>query len=367
MALSKSSRRDLGQKKATRRALWVSTSLSTHGGIATYVRNMRGTTLWLEWDIHHIATHCNGSALARLVIFLKGLGRFVYELSRQRVSVVHIHTSSYGSFARKSILTWISALFQVPVILHVHGSEFHQFFEKVPKPAKLFIRATLERADAVIALGEIWARRLELIAPDANIAVVPNAIRLSPVVDQSDRDPIHVLFLGEVCERKGTFLLLESWARLFENCPSAQARLSIVGNGDNERAHSIINKLGIRDCVEVRGWLSPSEVQGLLANTQILVLPSLNEGQPMAILEAMARGICVVASNSGGIPEMLGDASGILVDPLEVTYLTQAIERVITDHEARHLVGTAARERIEKHFNIDIVCRQLDSLYHDVS
>jgi glycosyltransferase involved in cell wall biosynthesis len=356
-----------GATPNSQRALWVSTSLSTRGGIATFVRNMRETALWRQWNIHHVATHRNGTVLARVATFISGLACFVTELVFRRPDVVHIHTSSYGSFARKCLLTWISVTFRVPVVLHVHGSEFHRFFDNTPRPIQMLIRATLERADAVIALGNTWADRLRHIAPRAHIVVVPNAIRPNVSVEQVTSGPVHVVFLGEVCDRKGTFLLLESWAKMLVGSDVAQARLTIAGDGELDRARDLVAELAIGASVDVCGWLSPTEVSQLLASAHVLVLPSLNEGQPMAILEAMARGICVVASNAGGIPEIVGEAGGVLVNPGNAGELADALAYVVTDYDARSRFGARALQRVKDEFDVDVIARRFDKLYRRIA
>lgn len=349
------------------RALWASTSLQTHGGIATYVRNMRQTKVWEEWNVRHIATHRDGSPLSRIMQFAKGLSGFFFQLTIRRPTVVHIHTSSYGSFARKSILTWISAAFRVPVVLHVHGSEFQKFYDNSHPLGKQVIRRTLLQARAVIALGDTWALRLKQMEPKARVIVLPNAIRLEAPVDHTNR-PIQVAFLGEVCLRKGTFMLIEAWARIQElDLDSAPARLVIAGNGEVDRAKRMVDNLGLRDSVEVRGWVAPEQAQSMLSETQILVLPSMNEGQPMAILEAMARGVCVVASRSGGIPDMLDETSGVLLDPLNVETLTGALTRALNDHDQRQRFGTSARLRIQREFDIDLTSSRLADIYRDIT
>ena len=79
---------------AERRALWVSTSTETRGGIATYVRAMQQTPLWTDWNIRHVATHRDGSAAAKIAAFARGALLFVVELIRFRPTVVHLHAST---------------------------------------------------------------------------------------------------------------------------------------------------------------------------------------------------------------------------------------------------------------------------------
>ena len=129
-------------------------------------------------------------------------------------------------------------------------------------------------------------------------------------------EPVRVVFLGRIGDHKGTFRLLDAWAELARDRDSVATGkagiLTIAGDGEVERARDRIRELGLEDTVEVHEWLSESEVGELLDHSQVLVLPSRNEGQPMAVLEAMARGLCVIATDVGGLPEMIGGGCGVL-------------------------------------------------------
>lgn len=348
------------------RALWVSTSMGTRGGIATFVRTVRDTELWRQWNVRHVATHRNGSVPTRIAVFGVAVFRFLFEMVAHRPDVVHIHTSSYGSFYRKCLLTWLTSAFRIPVVLHVHGSEFQTFFATAPRPVRLLIRATLQRADTVVALGNAWADRLRHIAPRAVVIVVPNAIRPDTPVRQDVTGPVHVVFLGEVGERKGTFTLLDAWAKMLANGDGLRARLTIAGDGEVERAQSHVAALGIGASVDVRGWIANTAVPDLLASAHVLVLPSQSEGQPMAILEAMAKGVCVVASDVGGIPELLDESCGVLVHPNDVTELADAITHVVSDHRARAQLGANALDRIRNEFDVEVISRRFDELYREL-
>jgi glycosyltransferase involved in cell wall biosynthesis len=87
----------------------------------------------------------------------------------------------------------------------------------------------------------------------------------------------------------------------------------------------------------------------------------------MSVLEAMARGLCVVASDVGGLPEMIGDGCGVLVPPDDVEKLTDALRHVIFDGDLRAQYGAAANARMAAKFDVRTVWRQLDALYCEVS
>lgn len=346
------------------RALWVSTSVRTPGGMTTYLQAMQKTPLWSEWNVRHVATHREGTALTKLAAFAGGAVMFLVELIRFRPSVVHLHTSAHASFVRKATLLWLSSLYGLPTVLHIHGSDFMAYFEESPALTQVLIRATLCRSSAVVALGGTWARRLENIAPAARIVEIPNAVKLAAVparLSSTDR-PVRFVFLGRIGERKGAFELLHAWARL----GTPAATLIMAGDGEVERARHLVRELRLDSSVELPGWLSTEAVGELLDGADVLVLPSRREGQPMAVLEAMARGLCVIAGEGGGLPEMIGGGCGLLVTSDDVEGITAALQRVIDDVALRIGCGEAAYERARQRYDIDVVWRRLDGLYRDV-
>ncbi|WP_350355959.1 glycosyltransferase family 4 protein [Mycolicibacterium rufum] len=359
------SRRQASSKPPTR-ALWVSSSLSTYGGIATFVNNMRETALWQEWDVHHVATHCDGSKLRRVGIFARGLILFSFQMTFNRPQIVHLHTSERGSFVRKGFLVWLSSLYGVPTILHMHGGEFHEYFRGARPSVQRLISTTLVRADVIVALGETWASRVREVAPGARVEIVPNAIKRHDQVMLRPHNTIQFTFLGELCDRKGIGNLIKAWAQLIKASDGPTAVLSVAGWGEIEKARTQINTLAVADSVRLCGWLSKSQVSDLLDRTCVLVLPSINEGQPMAILEAMSRGICVVSTTAGGIPEMIGDGEGVLVQPGNVRELTEALKSVLRDAEYREALGINGRRRALQDFDVEVISRKFDTMYRSL-
>ena len=357
------------------RAPWVltvSTSMRTRGGIASYVGALRETELWSRWRMEHIATHRDVSAMRRLGLFAVGLARYSWVLLVRRPALVHLHMSHYGSFVRKAVLVWLAAGLRVPVLVHVHGSDFDLMYDRLPRPLQAVVRATLHRCAVVVALGDSWAERLSVIAPRSLVVTVPNAVRVPRELTGGGGGaggPVRVVLLGEIGERKGSFTLLETWAKLAaEPDVLGGARLTMAGDKGADRAVRLIAELGIEESAEVCSWLAPEDVQRVLGAADVFVLPSVTEGQPMALLEAMAHGLCVVASAVGGIPDMVQDGrSGLLVPPNDPGALQAALRRVLADPQLRARLGAAARGRVLEQFDLEVVWRRFDALYRQIS
>jgi glycosyltransferase involved in cell wall biosynthesis len=346
------------------RSLWVSTSTTTQGGIATCVRTLAATGLRDRWGVRHVATHRDGSSTTKALTFARGLARYTAEMVLRRPDLVHIHMSSAGSFVRKAAMAWLAYLLRVPVVLHVHSGRFHLFHDRAPAPVRRVIAATLARADVVIALGELMRTRLAAIAPDARLTSLPNPVPISPVTRRPAGAAPHVVFLGRIWDKKGAFALLEAWAKAVGD---SSGRLTMAGDGEHERARETARELGVADSVTVHDWLSSAEVAELLADADILALPSENEGQPMVVLEAMSRGLAVLATRVGGIPEIVADGvEGLLVPPHDAGALADALGELLADEGRRRALGEAGAARARAEFAADAVAARIEGLYHDV-
>ena len=216
------------------------------------------------------------------------------------------------------------------------------------------IKNFLEHSDVIICLSKDWEKALLSIAPDANIKIIFNAVPLPDGLGCRNNKPqktINLLFLGLIGDRKGIFDLLDVLKKLDQK--NQNFILTIAGNGDIEKLNTIIQKYNLNQKVKYVGWITGNEKEQLFKQTDIFILPSYGEGMPMSILEAMSYGIPVIATDVGGIPEVIiHEKTGILIPPGDKKALKQALQSLIYDSELRHKLGTAAKERIKHFFSI---------------
>ncbi len=136
--------------------------------------------------------------------------------SIRRIDLLHIHMSAYGSALRKGVLILIGDLLGIPVIVHMHGSNFYKFFAGLPPFCRRALRLALNRARHVIVLGDNWREFLIAdigVAPQ-KIAIIVNGV---PRTDRNDRPvaapgiELRIVFLGQIGERKGVPELLAAF------------------------------------------------------------------------------------------------------------------------------------------------------------
>ena len=317
-------------------------------------------------NVRWLVTHNEGSLLARLFIALRAYLKLLSMLLGRRVAFVHSHMAMRGSFWRKRAFNATARWFGVPVIAHLHGSEFKDFYRALPIPRQRQVVQEFERCARVLVLSDSWAEFVRGIAPRAHVQVLPNYVSLpsSPGTGGNPRS-VTGLFLGLVGQRKGVFDLLPALAKAIEQVPPLILRVG--GNGEVEKARALADALGLADHVAFPGWLSGEAKRLALAAADFYVLPSHNEGLPMSLLEAMSFGLPVIATRVGGIPELVRDGvDGLLVAPGDVEALAMAMIRLARDADLRQQMGRAARERVASNYSDTVVLPQLEALYDEI-
>lgn len=347
----------------------VMLSTAGKGGMLSVVEAYQRDGLFDRWNIRFIPSHVEGTLLRRLACAIHAYLRFLMLAMLGRVAVVHCHISMYGSFWRKSLFASAARLFDIDVILHLHGSDLKEFYEALPPWAQRLASRQLNAATAVLVLSESWRKYVRSIAPDARIVVLPNYVDIPASRIAAERHShekafgrIDVLFLGIVGERKGSYDLLRAFALTVREEP--RLHLSIGGNGEIEKAEALARELGLERHVDFLGWVGGEDKQRLMAEADIFVLPSYNEGLPVSVLEAMAWGIPVLTTPVGGIPELVvHGVNGFLVPPGDVQALQGQLLALARDKQLRAAAGLAGREAIRARFSRDAILPVLESLY----
>lgn len=219
-------------------------------------------------------------------------------------------------------------------------------------------RLSARLADVVVAPSHATAAELEADYGARRVVVIPNGVVPSagpPARSASEpSQPPTVIFVGRLRSRKAAAVLLEAAALLRQR--GVQARFVLVGDGEQSGAlRRQAAQLGLLDdgTVVFAGRVDRAGIAAWLERADVFCLPSIYEGLPLAILEAMAAGLPVVAANVSGNPEAVVDGvTGRLVEPENAPALAQALAELLGDRDARRRMGAAARRRLAEEFSI---------------
>lgn len=330
------------------RILMIGPGLQVRGGVSA-VERLILDNLPPDVAARHLATMVDGSSATKALVFLAAIPRAFWELLRG-VDVVHIHFSVKASTVRKTVMARIAMLFGRKVIMHAHGADWHEYIETVSPRFRRFVLTTLRRCDCLIALSEGWRRYYsDVCGVDATrVVAMPNPVAVpSEVPDRSGRPLTTFAFLGIMDDRKGAPTIVEAFALLPDETKK-RARVTMAGDGEVERIRRLVNELELGEFFSVRDWLEPEERDRVLAESDVLLLPSHHEGMPMSVLEAMAWGLPPITTPVGGIPEIVRNReSGILISPGNPEELARAMEELVNDSDLRKELSGNARRSIQ--------------------
>lgn len=275
-------------------------------------------------------------------------GMLLGTLSRE-AEVFHAH--AYGYFP-----TWVAALarrLEGPAFVITPHSDAGRPSWSKRVYDQVVPRMTLRAASRVIALTHREAIHLESLGVRRErIAVIPNGVDLKEFKHLPTAHPssphVTALFVGRLDpDQKGLESLLRALAVV---PPETDLHLRLVGAdwGGGARVRSWASRFGVQDRITLVGAVTRDRLLDEYARADLLVLPSLFEPFGIVLLEAMAAGLPVVASNVGGIPEVVEEgATALLVPPGDPHGLAEALQRVASDDALRREMGRRGRTRVQ--------------------
>ena len=309
-------------------AVHIGRSGEVAGGMSQVVNGYLAHS-FADFDVRLVSSR-DGSGGVRAAVVAGAAFWKLLRLAEPERTVVIAHLSQGGSFAREGALLALAHARGFATVAQLHGSSFADFAKKHPGLVGRILRA----ADVVLTLSaESRAVAAEFV-PGERIVLVPNAVADGVV---RTIEPL-VVFGGAVSKRKGVDVLLAAWQRVAPEHPLW--RLIIAGPITDQPVAPLTR-------AEFVGPLSHRALMVLLERSAIAVLPSRDEAMPMFILEAMARGNCVVATRVGGIPEVLANGVGVIVEPGDVDSLESALRQAMTDAPWRAKKADLARSAFE--------------------
>ncbi|MGO4524742.1 glycosyltransferase [Microvirga sp. 2MCAF35] len=283
-----------------------------------------------------------------------------------RPKVIHAHLTHATIVG--AVLSWaVGARFIVT--LHSQGPEADGW--------RSHMKNALERlvlsygSDLIVACGPRVAKMQYERTGRTPVSIIENRIERSPMWSPDARSQVRsslgygprdiiMISVGRLTVAKGFDILIRAFSQVNRSCPSA--KLLIVGGGDDhDRLVQIIDELGAHHYVQLTG--ARSDVGKLMAAADAFVLPSLWEGLPMVLLEAMAAGLPVIATDVGDVSTVIKDGAGILVPPADEEKLAHALTEVASKAELRAALSERGNHLAKKYTDLEGFSQELHSAY----
>src|SRR5690606_24547218 len=304
--------------------------------------------------------------------------------------VIHVHAGAELALLVRTVIRF------VPVVLTIHAFHGRHADANYRLAARL---ARLSRVDRVIAVAESEARRLRQGGlREPTLKIVYNGVpdrwatldgtqvdAYGPAGDDLEHpEPVNALAIdwqrelgwperapvvgavGRLEAPKGFDLLIEAFARLDPADYPSPPHLVVVGDGsEREALQRQARELGLGDRVYFAGFRGDS--WRAFAGFDVTVIPSRQDGLPLVCLEAMAAGCPVIASDAGGLPEVVEDGvTGRVIPSCDVPALASALEQIVKHPEQARRMGRAARARFLTEFHVDRMVARTRAVYEEV-
>jgi glycosyltransferase involved in cell wall biosynthesis len=281
---------------------------------------------------------------------------------RHRIELVHSHEFGMAVFG-----AWAARRAGLPHVITMHGGRYYASRAY----RRIAMRMAIRWSRGVVAVSESAGRALrqDMGLREHVVRVIPNGV--VPATVDHDAPPLRaelglgpddrlLLALGNLYAVKGHRYLIDAVALAAASHPDLH--VAIAGRGGEEpelRAQAA--RLGVQDRVHLLGFRS--DIGRLIAAADVFVMPSLSEGLPLALLEAMFFGRPIIATGVGEMPAVLEPDAGVIVPPADAEALAGAIQRLLDDRESAARLGANARTRAEAEFHFDRMLERYAAIY----
>lgn len=298
---------------------------------------------------------------------------FPIVLLKEKPEIIHIHTPSYLGFLESSIYVLISKILQKKVILHIHGGAFDSFYKKSSRIMKYYIKDVLILSTRLITLSNKWKNIFvnEIGIKDNSIAVVHNGYDSSlfyPIDKAMCRKSLNlpadkkiILSVGDLIEIKGHKYLIESIPEVLKH--RTDIICLIIGEG--KQKNKLLKQIELAEMsnyVKLVGKKRHDEIPLWMNAADIFVLPSLKEGNPTVMLEALGTGLPFIGTKVGSIPEIIVSKEyGLLVDTNSSIDLKLNIIYALNKKWDRDKIATYS-----KLFTIERVAESISLIYDEL-
>ncbi|TWJ26355.1 glycosyltransferase family 4 protein [Geobacter argillaceus] len=356
--------------------------LSSHspgiGGGETYLFEL-ADSFNKEFRVHFVEVGENDALAQRINELGYPLKRIKYSLSTARNTALQVKTICeewdidliHLNNRRDALLAYY--LPYVPKVITIHTNFFAAALGLSQNVRSLIMLVLLRFAkDSIqkyITVTRYGADRLGkyLNVSDKHIHPIYNGLNLKQVTDST---PLHssektvICSIANLSRNKGLEFLIRALALLHE----LPWECRIVGEGaDRARLKALVCEYGLQGRISFTGTLPRDQVFELLSQSRMMVLPSLYEGFPYSLLEAMSLGVPIITTRVLGLPEIIPEGkNGILVNPGDVTGLANAIRTLLTDNQLAFLMGNEGQRLVDMQFSLNQMLRQTHEVYNEL-
>lgn len=354
--------------------------LSAVGGGPTHIRNMLASSLSERYDLMQFEIGSRGrespateeKAIAQISRLVWSPVILIWRIIRIRPALVHLNTSlNHKGFWRDLVYLMIGKVLRRKVIVQIHGGSLERYCHSSPI-LKYVSSMAFRIADAVVVLSSVEKRNFEKISNLKKLAVIPNAVNIGDYYLESPRNHAgkvrRLTYLGRLTREKGLFEAVAAMKIIAADPNLGEIEFIIAGSGSDRMAlENSIKEMGLIHRVRIIDPLFGSEKVRFLQTSDVFLFPSYHEGLPYSILESLAAGTPVIASNVGGIPDAVIDGiHGLLIEPRDPVQIADAIRKLASNSDLVRTMSQNCLSRSREFYGLERLATQFDNLYASV-
>lgn len=277
----------------------------------------------------------------------RGILKIITLIKKRKYNIIHVHLFPADIFAA------LTSLFLPKDIVWIFSEHNVYNTRRSFKFCKILDSFTYSRYSKIICVSKQVESALLSWMPSIKrkTKVVPNAVPVPKLLNSGPFKTYDILFVGRLTQAKGVDILLKA-VKILKNKYSKSLKIALVGDGPlKENLNNLAVELGVNGEVKFLGVRK--DIEELMVSSKIFVLPSRWEGLPMVVLEAMSRGMSIIATTVGGISEVIeSEKEGILISPENPESLAQTINKLLKNEKLRKKLSQAAYEKAKEKFSI---------------
>ena len=340
------------------------------GGMATVLDNLSKSSLVNETTMHFWdtakQTSENRSLFSAISYRISAWKKFYKALNSEQPDFVHIHTcSGFTTFFLDACFALMAKFKGIPYIIHIHGATFDKFLSTLPKTKLKFVMYVLQNAKCIVALSKEWQDIFQDQWQLNNVSVIANGVP-NPAFERAlNFNTKHILFMGQVCTRKGTKDLVKAFAKA-----DTDAVLHLAGDfgGDVSRAdleQFISEHPNVMQNIVVEGPVMGEKKRALMELCDIFCLPSYAEGLPMVVLEAMSYKQAVLTTKVGGLPGLIThNENGMLCAAGDIEAISDGLKGLVAQVDNTHKIAINGYNTFASQYSTDAIVKYYTALYN---
>jgi glycosyltransferase involved in cell wall biosynthesis len=342
------------------------------GGIPTFLETLLGSRLAQDYDLRFLnVAHADTPEGGRATLGnLRRTVRDALAVWRRAngCDIVHVHSALAPTVTvlRAALLALAGRARGCAVVVHAHGGNI-QFWLTTPL-RRLLLRLAMLPAHRVVAVWSAGEAALRQVLPQRRVMLIDNGVPVEGRPQQEgEHEPPRILYVGLLTPRKGVLDLLAA-SRLLQERSIPHELWLLGGTPDEGPAAEAEVRAGLDGSARLLGTRAPAEMPAEFAVADVFCLPSWWEAMPLSVLEAMAAGLPVVATDVGDMGRAVADGvTGHVVPVQSPEKLADALTPLLTDAGLRRRMGRAGRARVVEMFSSDVTAARVSQLYDELA